>query len=338
MTTSHPTNDAFSSDLIELPADPMAFLASRRRKNVIAFVLVAVGVFLFMIGGATGLHIGGCLVVVAIVILREHYYLATFDLVRQQVTLVSITLLTTHQRVLPFDAIRRLDFKPGQRGVALWLRDGSMVTIAGVPDNYAVLDRCMAEIRTRVGLAAARVGLPPADVYSNALSDPAGLVTITSSSHHVIGNTIGGLLTLLITAAASAGWVFILWTEPPDGLFSFLFALVVFPTLAFVSLFGVCMLFRARTKLLLDPAKRQLHVERGFVKLKREETIAFEDVARAGVIHNQDFREGSSFTPYLILKSDRLIRLDGLGDDFRCSDGITEVIRKMTGAERRNIG
>ena len=337
MTASHPVDDAFSSDLIELPADPIAFLAGRRRRNVIGLAMMAIGVALFVSGGAAGWYIGGCLIAVAIVILRERYHLATFDLIRQQVTFVSITLLSARKELLPFDAIERLDFKPGRNGAALWLKNGSMLTVAGVPDNYALLDRRLAEIRTRTGLSAARGGLPHADVHSGASSAPIGAETITSSSHHIMGSIIGGSVTLLMTVVAVVGWFSILLTEPPS-FFGFFLLFLAFLVLGLIGSFGVFMLSSARTKLLLDPVKRQLHIERGFIRLKRKETIAFEEVARAGVIHNHDFRAGSSFTPYFVLKSHRLIRLNGLGDDFQSSDKVAERVRRMTGAERRNVG
>jgi hypothetical protein len=332
------TTDAVSSALIELPAAPLTVLASRMRKNVVAVVLMAIGVTLFLIGGPAALVIGGFLVVLAIAVLRQRYYVATFDLARRQVTVVSINLLSTRQRTLPFDAIQWLDLEPGRGGAALWLKDGSKLMVAAVPDDYgyAKLDRRLAEIRTRTGLPAARVGPPLADVYSGVSSDLTGIVTIASPSD-VVPRIIIAVVILLMAVVAAVGWIGILITDPPSRWFEFLALLVIFPVLGLIVTFGIFMLLGAPTKLLLDPGTRQLHVEGGSGKPKRE-TIAFEEVASAGVIHESG-RDGSSFYPYLTLKSHRLIRLHGLGgNDFRGSDEVAELIRQMTGATRKNIG
>jgi hypothetical protein len=337
------TNDAVSSDLIELPADPFTVLASRKRKNVIAAVLMVSGVALSTIGGPTAVVIGGCLFVVAIVVLRQHYYIATFDLARRQVSVVNINFLHTRRRTLPFDAIQWLDLEPGRGGAALWLKDGSKLMVAAPPDDYgyAKLDRHLAEIRKRTGLPAARTSPAHADVNSGVSSDRTGLIKIEPPNHHAVPRVIGGVVILLMTAVAVGGGILMLFTTPmPKGFgewFGFFILLAGIPLWLLISTFGVYLLFGSSTKLLLDPATRKLRVEGGFLK-PRVETIAFEDVTSAGVIHESG-REGSSFFPYLILRSHRLIRLHGLGDnDFRSSDEIAELIRQMTGATRKNIG
>jgi hypothetical protein len=243
---------------------------------------------------------------------------------------------------LPFDAIQWLDLEPGRGGAALWLKDGSKLMVAAVPDDYgyAKLDRRLAEIRTRTGLPAARVGPPLADVYSGVSSDPTGIVTIASPSD-VVPRIIIGIVILLMAVVAVGGGILMLFTEPmPKGFgewFGFFILLAGLPLWLLIGSCGVYLFFASPTKLLLDPGARQLHVEGGSVKPKRE-TIAFEEVASAGVIHESG-RDGSSFYPYLTLKSHRLIRLHGLGgNDFRGSDEVAELIRQMTGATRKNIG
>jgi hypothetical protein len=334
-------NDAFSSDLIDLPADPITALAKHTRKNVIAVVLTVIAGALFIVGGPTAVGIGGCLVVFAIVALRQHYYAATFDLARRQVTVKRITLLSTRQRTLPFDAIQWLDFEPGERGAALWLKDGSMLKVAAAPDNYAKLDCRLSDIRTRTGLPAARVSPRHADVYSGVFSDPTGQVTITSSNRDAIPRVIGGLAILLMTAIAVAGVILMSLTEPAPKNFSewfgFFLALAGLLLWLLIGSFGVFMLFGQPTKLLIEPATRQLHIEGGFVRPRREKSIAFEDIASAGVIHESD-RHGSRFTPYVELRSHRVIRLSGLGGDFRRSDQVADLVRQMTGASQKNIG
>lgn len=339
MTALHP--DALSSDLIEFPADHFAILASRTRKNVFAAVMIAIAVTLFVIGGDAALAIGGALVVIAIVAMCVRSYVTTFDVARRQVTIVSMTSLSTRRRTLPFDAIQWLDFEHGDGGAALWLKDGSMLTVASVPDNYAELDRRLADIRSRTGLQAARFELSHADISAGVTTDPTGLVTITSENQHLIPRIVGGVATLLMTAITVVGGVVLLSTGPmphtSGDWFGYSVMLLGVPLWILIGSFGVFLLFGPPTKLLLDPATRQLHVEGGFVRPRRYETIAFDDIANAGVIHFRN-REGSNFTPYLKLKSDRVVHLPVLGGDFRRSDEVAEIVRQMTGATPKNLG
>lgn len=339
MTAGHP--DALSSRLIEFPDNYSTTLASHTRMKRTGAVLIAIAIALFIIGGTIGVGMGGALAIFAAVFMSQRSYVATFDLAQRQVTVVTMTLLSTCQRTLAFDAIQWLDFNRGDNGTALFMKDGSMLTVSLMPVNYAEFDCRLAEIRSRTRLQPARVDLTHAATLTGVTSDQSGLITITSGKSGGISKIIGGLVMLLFSAVyISCVILFLPTASMPKTfleLFGFSIILLGVPLIGLMGIFGVNLLFSRPSKLLLDPTTRQLHFDSGFGRRRPNDMIAFADIAIAGVIHDRG-RDGSSFTPYIQLQSDRAIRLNGFGFGFRRADEVADLVRQMTGAARKNIG
>lgn len=332
MTTDSPS----SSNTIRLTADGRTDTFDEKI-FVPSLILIPVGIFLLVKGGLIGCFSLGLGILGLIGSFVGAITVTTFDFAQRRITVAKLRLSrTTIRRTLPFDAVRALDIKPGG-GAALWLQDGTILDVTDAPSDYTQLDRRLADIRARLGIAATHPAAPLTDSGRDVTCGPNGAAVIAAPRWSVLKHRLRALHTFFIAWVMSMPVLYFQPSSPSGSKWAALLLSAIFLSLSLcLIVMGFRTLFGRLPRLLLDPTTRQADLHWEWPSIWPRETIAFDDFIAAGVWESSD-RKDRTVLPYIRLLPNREIKLWYFSDSFLAARDIALRICQLTGAELRNV-